>query len=411
MASPQSAAYSENRRWRARGALIAAGLMLLGAAPAAAIDSYARLPDDDSNAPPTPLSAELKGSENFNYDSNPLGLPRGAKELYGSVTSPELIILDSTPTSHVNFDTQVNENLYNLSNFDSTDVHETLRFNQQLSEWSFGLQNRFDYDTTRTSELTNFGLNLANVQHIGASVSPSIGYNWSSTDRLNVSGSAQISDYDNRAFVDYQVVGVTPSYSHDFDPNNTGTLFFAAQRYQTRSGGSQTTDTFGPTLGWTTTLSPTLKIALQAGAQESQQSGSINSSENDSWNYVFQADLSYTGQQDTTHFIASRAQYPFANGVETLLDAVTLTEIHNLNPKFALNLNGSYQFAEETPPSGVNLDYSASGMVGLTYHVFEHLDVTSSYQYNQQSLTNVSGTIRESVVLLGISYHPAMKAL
>jgi hypothetical protein len=353
----------------------------------------------------------MEGSEFLSWDSNPLLVPTGEKPLFGSITAPEFIISENTPDIHLNLDTLLDENIYDQSAFNSTDLHEALKFSDQVEQWSAGLQSHVDYDTTRTSELTTFGLDLAGVRHFGASLSPEIAFSPTSVDKFSLIGTAAMARYDNSAFTDYDLFTISPTYSHNFNPLNTGTLSLEGQRYQTASGPGQATDSLGPALGWISALTPTLKVQLEAGVQKSEQSGNISTSSDSNWDYIFSADLGYTGEQDTTHLVASRSQYPFANGTETLLTSFAATEVHTLNPDFALNLAGSYQLADDIPVSGINLDYQASASVGLTYHLYEHLDVTSSYQYKDESLTNVSSTIRENVVMFGLTYHPAMKAL
>src|ERR1700722_2828278 len=131
------------RRTATIGFMAASMLMLFGLTPARASDAT--------------IQAVL--GETGSWDSNPLMQINGARSLYGSTTSPELIFSDNTPTIKFSADTLVNENLFNLSSFDSTDVHENVNFMDQGSpRWSYGGQAKLDYDTTRTSEVSNFNL-------------------------------------------------------------------------------------------------------------------------------------------------------------------------------------------------------------------------------------------------------------
>src|ERR1700733_11039433 len=80
---------------------------------------------DNTTLPPAAalpggLTVQAVGTETGTWESNPLLLTTGATALYGSITSPELIINDSTPTKKFMADTLINENQFNQSNFDST---------------------------------------------------------------------------------------------------------------------------------------------------------------------------------------------------------------------------------------------------------------------------------------------------
>ena len=372
-----------------------------------AISSGGMLHADEQPVPATPMpGVEVKGSETLSWDSNPLMLANGAKSLFGSTTSPVLILHGDTPVVHFSSDSLVSENIFNLSDFNSTDFHENLKLNKQLQEWGAAIQGKFDYDTTRTSEITTYNLNLPYVRHTGFSVAPDISYNFTTIDKLILAGSFARSTYNN-AFVDYDIFALNPSYEHNFDPMSKGVFTLQAQRYQTIGAEQSKVDSIGPTIGWVSILTPRLTAKADAGVQKSMQNATATSPSSSAWNYIFDADLSFKGQQDTADLLASRSQYPFGNGTETLLTAFSLSDVHALNPSIALNFSGNYQFAKQPPgATGVNLDAEFGGIAGLIYHAFEHWDMTAHYQYKNETLTGISGMIQDHTILLGLTYHP-----
>ncbi len=268
------------------------------------------------------------------------------KPLYGSITSPELLFTDNTPTIKLSSDTLLNENVFNQSEFDSTDVHETLSFNDNPTpRWSYGAQGKIDYDTTRTSELTNFGLATVPVRHTGYQATPNIAYNATPVDKFSLTGSSLTSNYNSAVFPDYQIYSATPSYSHSFDPLNTGIFSVLAQHYMTTSGPSTKDDGISPQIGWQRSFTPRLSATVSVGPELTRQTGA-NGNQPWSLSYNYSTDVSYKGVQDVTDFLASRTQSPFGNGQEALTTTVGVTEKHAINDNFSINFGANYVTAD-----------------------------------------------------------------
>ncbi|HEU0118090.1 MAG TPA: hypothetical protein VFR09_05600 [Alphaproteobacteria bacterium] len=351
------------------------------------------------------VTLRAQGTESAMYETNPLMQTTSAKSLWGSVTSPELIFNDNTPLSHLGADLLVNENIFNQSSFDSTDVHFKGGINTTNSNWSAGLQQTTDYDTTRTSEVSDFNFNVAPVRHLGYSFTPNVGYKPSTVDSINLQGSVQESHYDSSVFTDYQVVSINPTYAHIFDPRNTGTFGIQAQRYETTVGPRNTDDTIGPTIGWTSVLTPRLTATANIGMQEARQF-TATTSQNWTPQFTFSADLAFKGQQDLTHFTAARQQYPYGNGTEALQTSFGITDTHILNDVLSLNVGGNYMTSDYQTSALGNMDTFITGTGGIAYHMTPHFDLTGNYQYRRETLTGTSSTADDHTVLFGVSYHP-----
>jgi len=366
--------------------------------------------DDTASQIPGGVTLQAVGSETGSWESNPLMQFGKTKSLYGSITTPELIVNDKTPTSLLSVDALLNENIFNQSSFDSTDFHDKLGFNTQTQRWGAGFQEQTDYDTTRTSELFPTGLNgvIFNkaVRHFGISGAPQVSFSPNATNKFALAGSAAFVTYDNPVFANYDLFSVTPSYTHNFDPLNAGVFSLQAQRYQTTNGPPVFDDSIGPSIGWIGTLTPRLSAKATVGFQESRQFGSGAVQASWSPQYTFATDIGFKGQQDTTHFLASRNNYPFGNGTESLLTSFSLTEIHDLNQRFALNAGATYQSATYQSTAVGNLDYQVIGNGGLTYHATDRLDVAATYQYRRETLVGTPGNAQDNMVTFGLIYRP-----
>jgi len=374
--------------------------------------AFAAAPLADPTTPLVPGGPSLQfiGSETGSWESNPLLLFHDVKPLYGSITTPELIFNGKTPTSLLSIDALVNENIYNQEDFSSTDFHGKVNFAEQMQNWGLSIQQATDYDTTRTSELFPVGTNntISNVpvRHLGLSLGPQVSYSPTSIDKVSLSTSIQDSQYDNPIFSNYVITSVKPEYQHSFDPINAGTFSVQAQRYQSTSGPQSYTDTVGPQIGWIGNLTPRFTIKASAGVQASRQFGSGTVQVPWTLQYVYAADIAFKGQQDTTHFTAARADYPFGNGTETLLSSYTLTEDHALNERFSLNATASYQYATYDSNAPGSLDDLMTGGGGMTYHATERLDVKAAYQYRRETLLSTAGEAQDHMVTLGLVYRP-----
>jgi hypothetical protein len=352
------------------------------------------------------VTVDAEISETGSWDSNPLMLAHNAEPLFGSSTVPHLVFTDETPTSRLNADVSVGENIFNQSTFDSTDFHGNFGLSHRIERWEASLKEKTDYDTTRTSELTTFGENAGSIRHLGLLIAPGLAFKPTSLDKLTVDGSASASRYDGPSFTDYDVFTLTPSWMHNFTPLHAGLLSFRAQRYQTESGPGLTVDSAAPMLGWAASFTPRWSGKFTVGLQASQQSGAGVADESLQWNYVYSADLSYKGEQDFMNFIATRAQQPYGNGTELLLTTFSIKEDHALNPKLSMTALLSYQYSQSTAESGSNLKSLLKANPGLAYHVTDNLDILTAYQYKYESLTGADEVAKGSSVTLGLKYRP-----
>lgn len=369
------------------------------AAPALAVDGR--------SASPGGFSTEIDLGQNFTYDSNPLRVADDEDSIFGSTTSPQLVIRKKTPTATVESDSKVDANYFNHSQFNSVDLHQKFFVSKQNQRWTASLRASGDYDTTRTSELTNYALHIPKVRRTRLNAAPQITFRPNAQDSWSLLAAITDVNYDNSAYTDYRYYSAGPSYEHRFDPENKGTISFTAERYETTSNSALTSDSYGPTVGWVSLLSPQLTLKLSAGVESTEKRGTNAGSDPDSWNYVFSGNLAYKGSADTLDFTATRAREPFGNGTETLLTTLRISEKHAINRVLSLNAEALYQDADYSTEPGINLDRGWGAGGGITYRWYDNVDLTANYKYRNEDLTRTGGSIDQHIVMLGFSIHPA----
>lgn len=352
------------------------------------------------------LQVDIAGSETGQWSSNPLLATGDVKALFGSTTSPEITLKNATPTSSLSLDTRVDHNQFNQSAFNSTDAHANADTSLQNQRWQIGSHLLADYDTTRTSEITDFGLHNVIARHTGLGVAPQVSYTPNALDTFSISGSAASSRYNNSFFTDYATYAVTPSYSRHVDPLNTGTFSVQAQRYQSTKGPSIRIDSLGPMLGWQTALSPRFSFHASAGAQTARQYNGGVAAGSWTWQPVFAAGLSFKGKEDSIDLDGTRSQFPYGNGTEALQTKYEVEARHALNSAFTLTFGGSYVTASYQVFTPDTVDNLATGHVGIDYHMTEHIDLDAHYQYRIEQLTGSGATPKDHAVMLSLAYHP-----
>lgn len=354
---------------------------------------------------------KIKGTETWSIDSNPLKSATNSDTLMGSETGLGLTIGDITPTHKLYLDTLIDYNRYDNSSFNTTNLHETLGLFKLNQRWLAGIEGKYDSDTTRTSEITSFGISAPSVRRTGISFSPQLSFNPTPVDKLSFNSSLSQVEYDNSAFVDYKSFSLNPSYAHNFDPNNAGIITVNFQRYQTDNASKSRTDSMGPSLGWTSLINDRLNTKITAGVERAKQSNQLSTSKSSRLNYVFSAAANFKSLWDVASVTASRSQQQFGNGNSSLLTSFDISEAHSLNSKITLNANSNYSYTDYSSSSGVNLDNQFKISGGVAYHLLEELDITTNYQYIDQKLTGTSDSVKEQILRIGVAYHPDFSPL
>jgi hypothetical protein len=386
--------------------IAATGMAVIASAGVAVADPLP-VPADPSQG----FNFQVKGSEAWLYDTNPLRLTSGAHPISGSDTTAELLLGDYTPIAKLSADTVADEGLYNNSAFNDANLHEVLDASKTTDRWTAELTGHVDYDTARTSSTTTFGVTAPSVRHTGLSLEPQASFNLTAIDKFAIDGVAAQSKYDNPAFTDYTTYSVSPSYARNINPNNAALFIVNAQHYQTENGAPFDVNTIGPSLGWTSVINGNLSIKLSTGVEEATESGQGSSANGSRLDYVFSASMAFKSRQDTANLTATRSEQPFGNGSAALVTSFKADESHALNERLSLNAAAAYSFSNYPAQSGINLDNQITGAAGITYNIIRNIDIGANYQYLGQTLTQSAGSIKEHTVMVALKYHPAIGAL
>jgi hypothetical protein len=355
------------------------------------------------------ITLQPKGTEFVEVDNNPLLLSKGARTAIGSVSSPEATINDDTATTHLDLDSRVDVNEYNLQGFSSVDDHEAFHSLYKGEVIQAGLNGGYDYDTTRTSELTTSGINIAGIRHSALNFAPQAALNLSAADTLALSGSYNRTQYgDTARYTNYDYETLTPAYQHNFDPLNLGTVALQATRFTTTIGPSVTIETVGPQFMWTRKFSERLTGTAGLGYQATINSlpAGLPNAGAVTWDYNFNFEVKYTGLQDTFDFTATRQPAPNGSGTETLTSAVNLDWLHAITTRISVEMAGTYQSSAYTTRAvGTQSDYLSLSPT-LHYHLTEELDLSAQYRYRRSESTSAGTSASSNAALIHLTYTP-----
>lgn len=345
-------------------------------------------------------------SQRGSWESNALMLRQDPIELYGSTTSVRLSALSDTPTAGINVGNTVTQNLFNKAAFNSTDFHNQTKISKRNARWEALLGLNGDYDTTRTSEITNFGTNALSVRHWAYGAAPEASWQINATNQISVNASTSASRYDSESYTNYNLYSAATTWRRALSADTSSLLSVTARRYQTQNNIDETVDSLGPTLGFAMTLTPRLTTRLMAGLEASKQDRDSITSPSWKWSSVYSAALTFKGEQDSLTLTSSRAQQPYGNGTSSLLTSFSAQENHAINKLFAVVVSGEYAAAQQSGLNASTLKNKISGKAGLVYHALEDVDVDASYRYREESYNTTGDKATDNAVIFSLSYRP-----
>lgn len=350
----------------------------------------------------------------FQVDSNPLLHKKGVQTLLGWTSSPQLLLTGRTPALTLDFSTRVDDNRFNLSEFDSTDLHNALGAKYQGERYYLSMQGLFDYDTTRTSEFTTSGRNVAGVRHTGFSLSPEFGYNISPVQLISVMANYSAGFYDNHQdFTDFEAYSLQPRYSYTFTLRDTGFVALQASHFNTLSGNYNESNSVGPLVGWIHRFSDKFTTAADVGYHIIHNIENHNGS---SWvnDYLYDFSLTYgdVGDPDIVRLAVQRALQPESTATQVTATSVSLKETHHFTPRFAAVLYALYRNKDYNnfQSSGKQKDY-VEASAALQYNVTQELVVGTSYRFRHQTTVGGGDNASGHTVLLTLTYSPNMTLL
>jgi len=342
------------------------------------------------------------------YHSNHQMLIHNAKEIYGSITTPTITIENKTPTSSISLKNTIVQNLFNETEFNSTDFYNNNTLSRRTERWEATLNAGFNYNTTRSSEITTFGTETKNDRHIGYNLSPVITYTPSVKNSFTLSTGFNASRYENSARnTDYNIYSSNFSWGHALSQFSTSYLSLNARRYETQNNNDETVDSIGPSVGWRMILSEKLTTILTVGAEASRQKSSLsNTKKKWLWNNVFSGKLIYKNEQHNLSVTISRQQQPYSNASSSLLTDISFSEEYKFNNLLTGNIGSKYQRAKASSLSSSNLKSRWTANTGIKYSLTKKMNLGAYYKYKEEKLTNTNGKQTDNSFLLRFTYNP-----
>ncbi|MBY0408175.1 MAG: hypothetical protein K2Q01_10820 [Rickettsiales bacterium] len=360
--------------------------------------------------PPPGKNVKLTANEVFNYDTNPLKLSAGAETIKGSETSANLLLNNTTDRSYATLDNYISRTFFDNADFNSTNFRETLGLGTKTERWKLGMTGMADWATTRTTEITSFGINAPAVRTKQYSAMPQIDYRINARNTIGLKAQYVTSTFESPAFTDYHTYSITPGYSYKFDEMNSALFRYNYETYQTDTANAVETKTHGPSVGWQYRYDENFNGQFTVGAEQWEQTRATGAAIGKQTNYVYTAGLNYQEQNNFLNLSFSRAQLPTGNGRSSLMTDLRVRDYLLVNDRVSLRGELGYRKADYIGVSAgnrANLNAEYRGTGGVAYRVWQDVDLTANYTYVRQTLINGFGSLSQQIGLVGVSYHPA----
>lgn len=343
------------------------------------------------------------------WNSNPLMLRDNVQGIYGSETKALFGFQREMITSKLKAELAVLRNQFDQSEFNSTDFSMKTIFKKAIERWAIEFTGSYDLDTTRSSETTTFGQDIGSGRRNSYMLQPSIFYMVSPRAALGLDGRWQETWYDNETLTDFGIVSLTPAFRYNMSPLQIATLSFQMQRYSLLDSEDQYIDSLGPSLFWNYNFLPTWTLNLSAGYLGSSIHGYTGVSDEWDYNLIYGISLRHQGLQHNRMVSATKSRQPYADGTETYLTAIELSDKYTANENLDLEIKGKYQFATLPPNVTDGLETAWSGSVALNYNVGPNWVVNTSYKYREENRSNQSKSADQQILRVGLTYQFGQK--
>jgi len=352
---------------------------------------------------------ETSGSGKLEIDDNPLLSTENAESVTGVILTPTLRAKHDTGAALVEFGGQLEANQYDDSSFNSNDVYIDALGRQKFSTGMMELRGSYNYDTTRTSEVSESGLSIAGVRHTTFSLRPHIETALTQTEQLNLDGSFTNSKYDSSEYTDYRNYSIKPSLRHAFNEIHSGILAVEGSRYESTSGTGVTADNLIPSVGWDAQLSPRWRTNVAVGVQYTQTDYEItgpNDPSGSEWDYYYSGGITFTGLNDKIGFDFSRRPSSLSSGSQSQATSFRLNGTHTVNPKLDLKLGLIYQNSQRSGsnPGGNNDISFIEAAPQLVYRLTEKVNLNLMYRHREREIGDSDAT--SDAVMMTLTFRP-----
>jgi hypothetical protein len=281
-------------------------------------------------------------SQRVTYNSNLLLTPSDRIDAFGSLTTPELTLSRSTPTSHVTLDGTFKFAEYiNHSDLNTDGQLVNLNIDKDLTERStVSLQGDFNRDSTLTSDHDIDGRFLASpVRFITWDVAPAWTYLLSPIDRIDWQASYQSTSYEEQTKTDYEYYGTALDYAHQLTELSQVTGGLSYFRFAPDDTLNTHTDIYGFLVGYR--YKPTERflisgsVGMDYNVTSQDRTASGNGGDKSEVGYRLKFDMSYALTDQT------RAELTLSHDSEPTGDG-------DIESRNRANLAVNYQFGDVT---------------------------------------------------------------
>lgn len=342
--------------------------------------------------------------EKFLYDSNPLRGLESETTLWGSETAFIAGYKVQGNDRQGSFRASLEPNIFNDSNFNSTDAELRGQIQMQTSLLNTELSGYIRRDTIRLAEITNFGLAANNQRRHSWELNPVISRSLSQRSVLSLSGRVFERRFEGGAgFDNYRVVSLQPNVAYDISQRFTLALSAQARRFRSLEG-PQIADTVGPFIGFEYRLSPPLMLDANIGYIATRFQDFTPGA--DTWEYSpsFTINLTYDGPKDRISVGASRTRQSFANGTEADLNNIYGDYTYGIRSDLSLKASARYQVTQQPPASLANLEAAWQQSIALTYDPADRWQVKAVQTHRSETFSNVEQSADRTQFYLSLSY-------
>lgn len=352
---------------------------------------------------------ESSGSGKLEIDDNPLLSVNDAESTTGIILTPALRAKHDTGASQVELGSQLEINQYDDSSFNSNDVYLDALGRQKFSTGMMELRGSFNYDTTRTSEVTESGVSIAGVRHTTFQVRPHIETSLTPTEQLLLDGSFTNSKYDSEEYTDYRNTSIKPSIKHAFNEVHSGVFAVEGSRYESTSGAEVTADNLIPSIGWVAQLSPRWQTNVAVGVQYTTTDYTTtnpNVRDTSEWDYYYSGGITFTDLNERIAFDFSRRPSSLSSGAQSQATVFRLNGTHTVSPKLDLKLGLIYQNSQKSGSNpGSNDDISfIEAAPQLVYRLTEKLNLNLMYRHREREIGSSEAT--SDAVMMTLTFKP-----
>lgn len=368
---------------------------------------------DAASAQEWKLSTNL--SQRMLYSDNLLLNRRNEVDTFGSITTPELLLERTSPTSHIALNGRFEfEEYFDHSSFDSQDQIIDLDVEKALSERSrLGLDANFTRDTTLTSEddITNRFLDDA-IRFISWRATPSWTYDLTPLDQVSLAGSYRQVEYDSSEKTDYQYFGPTIGYNRRLGELSKFTTELSARRFIPDEPGDNYTDTIGTLFGYAYTSSERFSISGAAGVSYSEEHEEDVGNDSDV-GYRLKFDMKYlVSEQLTARVSLSHDNEPSGDGDQVTRNRARAALDYQVTEMATLGLDFNYAdnvdllgFEGESTDDEDDRSRYFAVRPNIGWQFTEDLSLVASYQFRYKKFEDENDTATSNSVFLTLQYN------